>query len=273
MFSCLSIQAIPTVLNWGKFSSFQITSFIEYFRHAKTDSLTDFLSWLKSKFYIETYCNEILWTENHKQSHYGIKLLIKYIPGYINTLLQCKIKKTADLFLIFGQYITVYNDTLSVMLCQNVNQVEHDHEIICEIIDFDIDWRISCIIYQTLQFHSSSVKRRNISYSLCSKLHKHAIVYQNHIQNIFVWIHRQFVSELILQAWTRTCAWTLLLPGMHIHLYSPFISRQVPSFWQGLEAHSLMFTSQYWPENPVWQIHLKLPGVFSQVLPCSHGPS
>jgi hypothetical protein len=36
----------------------------------------------------------------------------------------------------------------------------------------------------------------------------------------------------------------------HSHLKSAIRSVQVPLFWHGIEAHSSMFTSQYFPEYP-----------------------
>lgn len=61
------------------------------------------------------------------------------------------------------------------------------------------------------------------------------------------------------------------LPGIQTQRYDPRSSRQVPSFWQGFESHSLMFTSQRAPVKPTAQSHRNEPGVFTQVPPCSQG--
>jgi hypothetical protein len=61
------------------------------------------------------------------------------------------------------------------------------------------------------------------------------------------------------------------LPGIQMHRNAPLSSRQVPSFLQGSEKHSFMLTSHRGPVNPTIQSQRKLPGVFTQDPPCSHG--
>ena len=61
------------------------------------------------------------------------------------------------------------------------------------------------------------------------------------------------------------------LPGIQMQRNPPLSSMQVPSFWQGLDSHSLMFSSQRRPLNPVLQSHLQEPAVFTQTPSCSQG--
>lgn len=48
-------------------------------------------------------------------------------------------------------------------------------------------------------------------------------------------------------------------------------SRHVPSFWHGLEAHSLTSCSQRGPAYPRTQLQVKEPSVFTHWPPCSQG--
>lgn len=52
---------------------------------------------------------------------------------------------------------------------------------------------------------------------------------------------------------------------------SPMSSKQVPSLWQGDDAHSLMLISHLSPVIPTGQSHRKYPGVLTHDPPCSHG--
>ena len=61
------------------------------------------------------------------------------------------------------------------------------------------------------------------------------------------------------------------LPGIQMQRNPPLSSMQVPSFWQGLDSHSLIFSSQRRPLNPVLQSHLYDPAVFTQTPSCSQG--
>lgn len=61
------------------------------------------------------------------------------------------------------------------------------------------------------------------------------------------------------------------LPGMHTQRNPPLSSRQVPSFLQGFESHSLILISHRGPVNPLVQLQWNDPGVFTQVPSCSQG--
>lgn len=52
---------------------------------------------------------------------------------------------------------------------------------------------------------------------------------------------------------------------------SPMRSRQVASFWQGMDRHSLMSISQRGPAYPRPHWHWKEPSVFTHLPKCSHG--
>lgn len=51
----------------------------------------------------------------------------------------------------------------------------------------------------------------------------------------------------------------------------PLSSKQVPSFWHGLESHSLMLISHLGPVNPFVQLQLNDPGMLTHFPPCSQG--
>lgn len=60
-------------------------------------------------------------------------------------------------------------------------------------------------------------------------------------------------------------------PGMQRHVNPPILSRQVASFWHGLEWHSLMSISQRGPVYPFKHSQWKEPSVFTHFPACSHG--
>lgn len=58
---------------------------------------------------------------------------------------------------------------------------------------------------------------------------------------------------------------------MHMQVNSPMRSKQVASFWQGMERHSLMSISQRGPAYPRPHWHWKEPSVFTHFPKCSQG--
>ena len=62
------------------------------------------------------------------------------------------------------------------------------------------------------------------------------------------------------------------LPGIQAHVNSPIPSKHVASFWQGSDSHSLILIVHSRPVIPGGQSQRKLPGVLTQVPPCSHRP-
>lgn len=58
---------------------------------------------------------------------------------------------------------------------------------------------------------------------------------------------------------------------MQMQVNSPIRSRQVASFWQGMDKHSLMSISQRGPAYPRPHWHWKDPSVFTHFPKCSHG--
>ena len=58
---------------------------------------------------------------------------------------------------------------------------------------------------------------------------------------------------------------------MQTQVNRPRLSRHVPSFRQGSEAHSLMLISQRGPMKPMAQSQRYDPSVLTHVEPCSHG--
>lgn len=58
---------------------------------------------------------------------------------------------------------------------------------------------------------------------------------------------------------------------MQIQVNSPMRSKQVASFWQGIDRHSLMSISQRGPAYPRPHWHWKEPSVFTHFPKCSHG--
>ena len=61
------------------------------------------------------------------------------------------------------------------------------------------------------------------------------------------------------------------IPGMQMQVNSPIRSRQVASFWHGMDRHSLISISHRGPAYPRPHWHWKEPSVFTHFPKCSHG--